>query len=198
VRVASEAQVRAAELARLEAVVDRHATESEKFSLRLSGIRRHGISLEEFEGRESPRRRTPDPVLLERIARRAERRARFGLPAVVCAGDPPTRFGCSCLEWALDEPDARSKLAVLRRAARFHWAPPARSQRAEPMEDSQDPAPVVQGASGGVLGALPGEVTTSSSEPPRKREPEPEKAHRFYRRSRKWFDPDPDIRNMRF
>lgn len=194
-RVATESQVRAAELARLEGLVDEHATESEKFALLVSGVMRHGISVEEFEGLEPSRRRSPDPALLGTIARRVERRARFNLPAENCSGDP-AYSGCRCLEEALDS-GARSRRAVLKAAASRHWAPPVRSVRPGPSEEPREPPAVPEMATGSVSGPVPGDALTSSSEPSRERVPEPEKV-RVVRRSRRWYDADPDIRKTKF
>jgi hypothetical protein len=124
--MASQDEIRAAERTRLEALVDAHGTEAEKASLLFSGIRRSGITLsrlaEAHEIGESIGRLSPDPELLAKLTRRAERRARLKLPQAGCAADPPTPY-CDCVERALDEPGDGARRAVLKLAAAFHRKP---------------------------------------------------------------------------
>jgi hypothetical protein len=135
--MASQDEIRAAERTRLEAVLREQGTNSERVTLLFSGIERSGITLarlhEAAAANESVGRLTPDPKLLDHLVRRAERRTKLGLPAVECGGDPPTRYGCSCLERALDESEG-GKREVLRSARRFHWSPPPRPEPVRPAE----------------------------------------------------------------
>jgi hypothetical protein len=135
--MATEAEIRGAERARLEAIVAEHGTEREQFELLLSGVMHNGISVSQYAGDEPLGHLPPEPAFLAQIARRVERRAKLGLPAVECGGDPPTRYGCRCLEQALDECEG-GKRAVLAAAASLHWGPPP---RAEPAKPTEQPAP---------------------------------------------------------
>jgi hypothetical protein len=128
----SDRDIQDAERAKLEAIIAEHGTDSEKFQFVLSGVMRNGVTLAQLEGTEPVGYLPPEPALLARLARRAERRAKLGLPAVPCAGDPPTLHGCDCLERALDEPREGGKRAVLKLAAGFHWHP--RSRPVQPIE----------------------------------------------------------------
>jgi hypothetical protein len=137
--MATEREIREAERARLEGIVAEHGSEREKFQLVLSGVMRAGVTLAQLEGTEPVGYLPPEPELLARLARRAARRAKLGLPAVECGRDPPTSHGCSCLERALDESGDGGKRAVLKLAADFHWSPPRRTEPARPTEQ---PAPL--------------------------------------------------------
>ena len=162
--MASEADIRGAERGRLVAVVAEHGTEAERDQVDLC------VALERAE--------MPfDPEFLVRLARRVERRTRFGLSAVSCAADPPTRY-CSCLERALEEPEARGKRAVLKRAAGLHWALPARRER--PLEAVESTVPAA--------GAAP----PSEPKPAPRPEPpvKPEPPFRVVRHFRRWYDED--------
>jgi hypothetical protein len=189
--MATEAQIRGAERARLEQLFDEFGTEGERLQLRLSALMRNGFTVAQYLGEEPLGHLAPEPELLARLARRVERREKAGLQAVACAGEPPTR-ACTCLEFALDAAGGGSRRAILRRAGSLHWSPPPRRERAEPVEASS-PSPVAQEANEGAReAALP-------------RPPKPEliPAHeqrpRFYRRASKWYDPTPNsFRDMRF
>jgi hypothetical protein len=139
-----------------------------------------------------PRNAPPEPELLARIARRAERRAKLGLPTVVCAGEPPTRYGCSCLDQALDEPGEGGKRHVLTRAGALHWNPPPRSQPVRPAEELK---PVPQEAF-----AEPQQATESVEDPSPQPEPTPtpEPPPRIVRHFKRWYDDDRSFRDMTF
>ena len=191
--MASQGEIRAAERARLEGLVDEHGTESEQTSLLLSGVMRAGITLtrlaEAYERAESIRRLTPEPQLLAKLARRVERRKRLKLPQARCAADPPDAH-CDCLERALDEPGDDGKRAVLKLARAFH-----RRKTVEPPR----PTPIPQ-----ELLAEPQEASESAEDPlPAAPEPRPEQKPeppvRVVRRSPKWYDPTPQsFRDMKF
>lgn len=192
--MATEAEIRGAERARLEAVVAEHGTEHERFELAFSGLMRAGFTLAQWEGLEPIGYHPPEPEVLARLARRVERRVRFGLPAVECGGDPPTH-GCSCLERALDGSDG-GKRGVLKSAAEFHWAPPPRRERAEPVPElaatPREAVAAPQEANGRVEAGIPTRVRDrdiTASEP----------VFRPVRRRPKWFDPHPgSFRDMQF
>jgi hypothetical protein len=185
-----ESAIRAAERAKIEAIVAEHGTEREQFQLVLSGVMRAGVTLAQLEGTEPIGYLPPDPELLARLTRRAERRAKFGLPAVECAGDPPTRYGCNCLERALDEPGDEGKCAVLKLAARLHWSPPPRPEPATPKEE---PTPSAQEPPTPAL--TPSEdVAEAAPDPPA----QPEPPARVVRRRPKWFDQPSRFEDMTF
>jgi hypothetical protein len=137
--MADERAIRAAELAKLEAVVAEHGTEAEQATLLMSGISRSGITLvrlaEAAASGESIGRLTPDPEVLANLTRRAERRAKLRLPRAECAADPPPPY-CDCLERALDQLGNEGKRAVLKLAGAFH----KRTQR-EPIRPPAAPDP---------------------------------------------------------
>jgi hypothetical protein len=84
--MASEAEIRGAERARLEAVIGEFGTERERLEVLLDGVMRNGISQGQYLG-EEPLGHLPAGIgFLARLARRVERRARFGLPGVECGG----------------------------------------------------------------------------------------------------------------
>ena len=161
--MATDRDIRDAEIARLEAIVAGDGRENERTWVEL--VVAVARLLE----------RPPDVELLARIAQRVERRASLGLPAVECGGDPPTRYGCSCLDRALDESDG-GKRAVLRLARSLHWSPPPRVR--ERAADEEKPEPVAAPAPRSARGP-------NVPRPPAKPEPRP----RIVRRTRKWFDP---------
>ncbi len=184
--MSTEAEIRGAERARLEAIVREHGTEGEQFQLRLSGLMRNGFTLGQYLGEEPVGHLAPDPELLAQLARRAERRAKFGLPVIECAGDPPT-YGCTCLIQALDESGASSKRAILKRARGFHWSPPPRAR---------EKTPVPQEAFAG-----PEEANGRAEDPSPQPKPAPkvEPPFRVVHRTPKWYDPKPNsIRDMQF
>jgi hypothetical protein len=164
----------------LEAVVVEAGTERERLELVFSGAMRRGFTLAQWCGEEPLGDVVPDPDLLARLARRVERRARFGLPAVVCGGDPPTH-GCTCLELALDEAGRGGKRAVLRLARGFHWSPPARRERVP----SEEVTPAAQEAS-----AEPQEATerVERQSPQPKPTPKPEAPFRIVKHFPRWYD----------
>jgi hypothetical protein len=189
--MATEHDVRAAEVARLEAIVAEHGSERERFRLLLSGVTRNGITLGQFEGKERVGYLPPEPELLARLARRAERRAKFGLPAVECGGEPPTRHGCNCLERALDEASASGKRAILKLAASLHWSPPP---RVEPVRQAEEALVPQEGAAGPPAGP---ESLEGPSADPSARPKAPEPPPRVVHRRPKWFDP-PHFSEMKF
>jgi hypothetical protein len=167
----TELDIRAAERARLQSLVDEFGSECEQTQLVISRWR-DGV---------------PDPELLARLARRVERREKAGLPAVACAHEPPTR-ACTCLEFALDAAGGGSRRAILRRAAGFHWAPPLRTERAEPesrpaLEEVAEPR-----ATGRVEGPLP----------PLEPTPKPEPIFRVVKHLPRWYDDDRRFSDMTF
>lgn len=171
--MATEADILGAERARLVAVVAEQGTEGEKAQVDLCvALERAEVSL--------------DPEVLVRLARRVERRHRFGLPAVSCGGDPPTR-ACSCLEQALEEPGVRGRRAVLRRAAGLHWSLPARRERVEELEDEVATSASWCGAEGVEQAAAPAE---SSPPVPVPRVEPPAKPFRVVKHFRRWYDED--------
>ncbi|MFL5960123.1 MAG: hypothetical protein ACJ75G_07675 [Gaiellaceae bacterium] len=172
--MATEAEIRQAERARLKAVVDERGTERERLELVFSGLMRHGFTVAQWCGEEPVGDVTPDPELLARLARRAECRSEFGLPAVECAGEPATH-GCKCLELALDEAGGRGgKRAVLRLAAGFHWCPPPRRERVAPQEASPEPQKATE------------RVAKASPQP--KATPKPEPPFRVVKHFPRWYD----------
>jgi hypothetical protein len=179
--MASEAQIRGAERARLEQLVDEFGTEGERLQLRLSALMRNGFTVAQYVGEEPLGHLAPEPELLARLARRVERREKAGLPAVACAGEPSTR-ACTCLEFALDAAGGGSRRAILRRAASLHWNPPPRRERAEPVDDAEQATQVAQAAP-----------------PPRRPKPKPTPAHeppfRVVKHFPRWYD---DAENPRF
>jgi len=189
--MATEAEIRGAERARLEGIVAEHGTEREQFQLVLSGVMRSGITLAQYEGAEPVGYLPPEPELLAMLARRVERRVRLKLPAAECAGEPPTPC-CSCLQTALDEPGDGGKRHVLRRATALHWSPPPRP---EPVRPAEEPTPVPQEAL-----AESQEANESVEDPLPKPKPKPksEPPVRVVKHFPRWNDPHPDIRNMRF
>jgi hypothetical protein len=154
---------------------------------------RNGFTVAQYLGEEPLGHLAPEPELLVRLARRVERREKAGLPAVACAHEPPTR-ACTCLELALDGVGGGSRRAVLRRAKGFHWVPPPRPERAEPVEEASSPSPVAQEANEGVREAVP----------PRPPKPKPTPAHeppfRVVKHFRRWYDEaeNPRFSDMRF
>jgi hypothetical protein len=176
---ASDRDIQDAERAKLEAIVAEHATERERFQLLLSGVKQNGVTLAQFEGTEPVGYLQPEPELLDRLARRVERRAKLGLPSVECAGDPPTRHGCRCLERALDQSEG-SKRAVLKLAASFHWRPPQRGT--DSTRPAKAPTPDRPEA--------PETKATPTGPPPK---PEPEPPPSIVVRSRRWYDGDKGV-----
>ena len=146
--------------ARASAVVREHGSESEQNALLFSSLRTGGVKLSELaaaaEGGPPVEFRPPDPELLARLTRRAERRAKFKLPSAECAADPPTPY-CDCLARALDEPGEDGKRAVFKLARSFH-----RRKRVEPPRPKPSPPREVP--------AEADEAHESAEEPP---EPEP-------------------------
>lgn len=172
--MATDRDIRDVEVARLVAIVDEHGREDERHEVAF-----WIVTIARFM------ERPVDVDRLASIARRVERRTRLGLPAVDCAGDPPTPRFCGCLDQALGEPGGGGKRSVLRRAAALHWSPPPRRSlpaSREPEDGAAyEPSPASLGSDGG--SRIPGDPAAT---PPRRDEPTP----RFYRRSPKWFDPE--------
>jgi hypothetical protein len=177
--VATERDIRAAERARLQALVDELGSEAERNALLISAWR-DGL---------------PDGELLVRLARRAQLRAKLGLAADECGGDPPTH-SCTCLVRALDESSTGSKRAILSRARGFHWSPQPRRERVEPVPE---------------LAAAPREAVAAPTEangrvqagtPPHVRDRDitaSDPVFRPVRRRPKWYDPRPgSFRDMQF
>jgi hypothetical protein len=162
--MATERDIRAAERARLQSLVDEFGSEREQNHLVISSWR-DGL---------------PDPELLARLARRVQLRAKLGLPLAECGGSPETH-SCSCLVRALDESSTGSKRAVLRLAASLHWSPPPRRERVLPEAVTPPPREAVAGpreANGRVEEPCPQPKSTPELEPP----------FRIIHRTRKWFD----------
>jgi len=181
--------IRAAELAKLEAVVAQHGTDGERAQLLFSGITRAGITLttlaEAAENDQSIGRHPAEPELLAKLTRRVERRTRLKLPQAECAAEPPTPY-CDCLERALDQPGNDGVRAVRKLAAAFHQRPaPIPTPAAPPAE----PQEATESA----------EDTSSKPEPPAEPKPKPEPG-RVVHRSRRWYDDSerPRLSDMRF
>jgi hypothetical protein len=183
--MATEAEIREAERARLEALVVEHGTESERTTLLFSGIMRASLTLKQLaaatESDESLGYCPPESKLLARVARRAERRARLRLPGAACAGTPSDN-ACDCLERSLDQPGEDGKRAILKLAATFHCR-----KTVEPLPPpelgSQANAELKQLAAPGP----PPKPTPQTPEPPLPR-----------RRVRRWYDEQPSFRDMKF
>jgi hypothetical protein len=175
--MATEREIREAERARLEGIVAEHGTEAERFQLLLSGVKRNGVTLEQFEGKPIGYL-PPEPELLATLARRVEHRAKFDLPPVECGGDPPTRYGCRCLERAIDEAGDGGKRAVLKLAASLHWRPPPRAERARPTEQPTPRQDAEQ------------ETSEAAPDPPPKPDPtpQPEPPVRVVKHFPRWYD----------
>ena len=177
--MASEADVRAAETARLEEIVAAHGTEEERNWLPVVAfMSAKGLPVKESYG-----------VYLGRVARRASRRAELGLPAERCATDPPNHY-CSCLEQALDESRDEDGAKVVRAlAGGLHWSdPPRRAEPIQPAEEQEKPK--------GGTGKGPASGRFSGPEP--KPEPTPEPAFRVVKRTPKWWDRSTRFEDMRF
>jgi hypothetical protein len=187
--MASERDIQDAERAKLEAIVAEHGNKREQFELLLSVVRRNGITLGQFEGTEPPvGYLPPEPEFLTRLGRRVERRAKLGLPPVQCAGDPPTRHGCNCLERALDEPGDGGKRAVLKLAAALHWSPPRRTEAVRPAEEPT-PRPEAEQEPLAAPGPLPDPKPAEAAPPVR-----------VVHRVRRWYDDSerPRFSDMKF
>ena len=187
--MATESDIRGAERARLEGLVREHGTERDQFELVFSGVMRGGITQAQYEGLEPVGYLPPDPELLGRLAQRAERRMKSGLPARECVGDPQTSC-CRCLERALDESGDDGRRAILRRARGFHWSPPPRRERVGSDEATSIPQEALAG---------PQEANGRVEEAPQpKPTPEPEKPHRVVHRTPKWFDAERRFSDTKF
>ena len=183
--------------AKSEAVVREHGTESERTQLLFSSLMASNGTLTALhaaaEG-NGPEVVTapPDPGLLARLTRRAERRAKLKLPKMECAADPPTP-SCRCLERALDEPGDGGKRHVLKRAATLHWSPPP-PVPANPLPEEPTPDPQ-QGF------VEPQEATENVEEPPAEPRPKPKAPDpppRVVKHFPRWYDQNRRFEDMRF
>jgi len=183
--------IRRAKRAELEALVDEHGTENERWQLTFSGMRRAEVTLTQLAGAaerdESLRPLPPEPEVLARLARKVERRRRLGLPRKDCAARRVVE-SCDCLGATLDEIDeSAGTREVLAAARKLHkarnpvFAPqPVPSVQAEPPvapeRPTTPPAPI------------PEAVTETNTRPAG-----------VIKRSPKWFDPYPrSVRDMQF
>jgi hypothetical protein len=132
-----------------------------------------------------------------RLVARIRLRASLGFPRHGCVKDDE---GCGCLDEALDaalESGASvGRDEILKAAEAAHAERVAR--RPAPLPPLPEPAAVVaEEANSAVLAASDEDVATPASEPPLRREPEPEK-FRVVRRTRKWFDPPSGVLDRKF
>jgi hypothetical protein len=167
----TDGDIRDVEIARLESIVAADGREDERSEVEFM------LLLTRFM------ERPPDLELLGRVARRVERRALLGLPAVACAGRPPTERWCSCLDKALDESDD-GKRAVLKLAGRLHWSPPPRVERRLEQEEKPAAVPAAHSPNG----------DSKPPQPPAKPDPRP----RIVRHFKRWYDDDGDFTRMKF
>jgi len=91
----TDERIRRAKRAELQALVDRHGTENERWALTMSGMMRAGVTLTQLRtaalNDESLGPLPPDPDFLARIARRVDRRRRLGLPRKDCTAPSSRR-----------------------------------------------------------------------------------------------------------
>jgi hypothetical protein len=90
------------------------------------------------------------------------------------------------LDHAVESGETITRAAVVSAAQATHTEWLERRLAPLPAPEPEPPEAVAQEAS---------EVSEAIPAAPA---PEPERPHRFYRRSRKWFDPEPGIFNTRF
>jgi len=117
-----ERDVQRAKRAELEALVDEHGTEDERWTLTWNGMMRAGVTLTQLRtvalNDESLGPLPPEPDLLARLARRVEHRRQLGLPRKDCTARRPAQ-SCRCLGETLDEigedADKREVLAAARK-----------------------------------------------------------------------------------
>ena len=120
----TDERIRRAKRAELQALVDRHGTENERWALTMSGMMRAGVTLTQLRtaalNDESLGPLPPDPDFLARIARRVDRRRRLGLPRKDCTARRPAE-SCRCLGETLDEiGESADKREVLAAAHKLH------------------------------------------------------------------------------
>jgi hypothetical protein len=118
----SDDRVRRAKQAELEALVDEHGSEGEKFALDLSSLRRGGITLSRLheigEGDKTVPMPPPDPELVAATIKRISRRRELSLGRRDCIHGEPA---CVCLRDTLDvAPASQTKRKLLAQARRLH------------------------------------------------------------------------------
>jgi hypothetical protein len=115
-----DARVRDAEQAKLEALVDEHGTQGEKFALDLSQLRETGIGLRQLHaiaaGDAEVPLRPPDPVLLAATVKRIHTRQRLGIVKRDCVH----KQSCVCLRDVLDVLPSETKRKVIAESRRLH------------------------------------------------------------------------------
>jgi hypothetical protein len=135
--------------------------------------------------------------VLARLSRRAERRGKLGLPAVECGGEPPTRYGCSCLERALDESGNGGRRHVLKRAAALHLSPPPPPVPAKQLPEELTPVPQEALAEPQETNE---DVSEAAHDPPPQPKPTatPESPVRVVKPFPRWYDDDRRFSDMKF
>jgi hypothetical protein len=163
-----------AKRAELEALVNEHGTQGERFSLALNGFRRAGGTLSALHradaGDETVRTGPPDPQLLAQTVARIELRRRLGVEQTDCVKDE----ACTCLRDALDlSPTAKTKGTVTRKARKLHAQrnPIFKPLPIPPIESEPRMAPTTRPA------PIPEAVTQTNT-----------KKFRVIRKTKRWYD----------